>query len=361
MYLRAWYYGDPVAQKPSIDNVDIVRVPLDADGMPKDDGYRRFYSEAKYNKEAGGSKVFGSTYMYDAPTGTYRVLGFEDWGEDVHDLNDMMFFISSATPQEIPDVDDNDNPDPEVYQWLIAAEDLAGTYDWDFNDAVFAVSATTIVDGEDNGATKTEITVEPLAAGGTLPIYVMFNGDISVENSEGTLENLGLGHYNIGPELHRWLGGYYRTPINVKEDVATAAGEPLKFTVAGEWSLTDKYQNKPQWFENDVKGMGGFYVLVNPGNTLNQMQMTISKFEEANLDDEKHFHKVTPPSSFDKQDQVVVSPEMLCLETHWCWPKEEQGIHEVYYYFQLWLTGKATEWYSDPANHWDAARVVTRK
>lgn len=361
MYLRAWYNGDPVDKKPSIDNVNIVRVPLDADGMPQDDGYRRFYSEAKYNEPAGGSQVFGSTYMYDAPTGTYRVLGFEDWGGDVHDLNDMMFFISSAKPQEIPDVDDKDNPDPEVYQWLIAAEDLAGTYDWDFNDAVFAVSATTIVDGEDNKTTKTEITVEPLAAGGTLPIYVMFNGDISVENSEGTLENRGLGHYNIGPELHRWLGGYYRTPINVKEDVATAAGEPLKFTVAGEWSLTDKYQNKPQWSENDVKGMGGFYVLVNPGNTLNHMQMTISKFEEANLDDEKHFHKVTPPSSFDKQDQVVVSPEMLCLETHWCWPKEEQGIHEVYYYFQPWLTGEATEWYSDPANHWDAARVVTRK
>lgn len=365
MYIRIWNINDDKNHgiaKPSIDNVDIKRVPLNADGMPEKDQYTRFYSEAKYNPVLNNSNVFGSTYMYNAPSGiTYRVLGFEDWGGGAHDLNDMMFFISSAKPQEIPDVDDKDNPDPEVYQWLIAAEDLAGTYDWDFNDAVFAVSATTIVDGEDNKTTKTEITVEPLAAGGTLPIYVMFNGDISVENSEGTLENLGLGHYNIGPELHRWLGGYYRTPINVKEDVATAAGEPLKFTVAGEWSLTDKYQNKPQWSENDVKGMGGFYVLVNPGNTLNQMQMTISKFEEANLDDEKHFHKVSPPSSFDKQDQVVVSPEMLCLETHWCWPKEEQGIHEVYYYFQPWLTGEATEWYSDPANHWDAARVVTRK
>ena len=51
---------------------------------------------------------------------------------------------------------------------------------------------------------------------------------------------------------------------------------------------------------------------------------------------------------------------MLCLENHWCWPKEEQGIHEVYYYFQPWLNGEATEWYSLP-EHWDAARVVTRK
>ncbi len=64
----------------------------------------------------------------------------------------MMFFISSEIHQDIPDVNDKDKPEP--YQWLIAAEDLAGTYDWDFNDAVFAVSATTIVDGEENGAKR---------------------------------------------------------------------------------------------------------------------------------------------------------------------------------------------------------------
>ncbi|MDE5904212.1 hypothetical protein, partial [Duncaniella sp.] len=249
---------------------------------------------------------------------------------------------------------------PEPYQWLIAAEDLAGTYDWDFNDAVFAVSATTIVDGEENGAKKTRITVEPLAAGGTLPIYVMFNGTITDDQGDGNGQELGLGHYNIGPELHRWLGGYYRNPINVKEPVASATGTPLSFMVDGEWSLTDEYQDRPSWSQNDVKGMGGFYILVNPGNSLNYMQTAISRFDVELLNDESHFHKVTPPSSFDKQDQVVVSPEMLCIENSWCWPMEECGIHEVYFNFEQWLKGEATEWYSDPM-HWDAQRVVKRK
>ena len=360
MYIRAWYMGDQGIPKPSIDNVDIVRLPLDPEtGLPKKDQYRRFYSEAKYNPEIGGSNVFGATYMYKAPTGTYRVLGFEDYGGDVHDLNDMMFFISSEIHQDIPDVNDKDKPEPEPYQWLIAAEDLAGTYDWDFNDAVFAVSATTIVDGEENGAKKTRITVEPLAAGGTLPIYVMFNGTITDDQGDGNGQELGLGHYNIGPELHRWLGGYYRNPINVKEPVASASGTPLSFMVDGEWSLTDEYKDRPSWTQNDVKGMGGFYILVNPGNSLNYMQMDISKFT-GNLDDENHFHMVTPPSSFDKQDQVVVSPEMLCLESSWCWPMEECGIHEVYFNFESWLKGDTKEWYADPM-HWDAQRVVKRK
>ncbi|MDE6173938.1 MAG: hypothetical protein K2F88_00035 [Duncaniella sp.] len=357
MYIRTWYMGDKGIPKPSIDNVDIVRLPLDPEtGLPKKDQYRRFYSEAKYNPEIGGSNVFGATYMYEAPTGTYRVLGFEDYGGDVHDLNDMMFFISSEIPQDIPSVDDKDDPDPEVYQWMIAAEDLAGTYDWDFNDAVFAVSATTIVDGEDNNSTKTEITVEPLAAGGTLPIYVMFNGTIADENGQ----DLGTGHFNIGPELHKWLGGHFRTPINVDSPVASAKGNPLTFTVNGQWSLTEEYKDNPQWSEKVVKGMGGFYVLVNPGNGLNQLQEAIIKFDPALLDDENHYHMVTPPKSFNNQGQVHISPEMLCMEANWCWPMEEVGIHTVYYNFEQWLRGEAAEWYSDPAT-WNPAKVVSRK
>lgn len=273
------------------------------------------------------------------------------------DMQDFVFILDDGAGSDPTEkVVDTPDPTPEPYQWLIAAEDLAGTYDWDFNDAVFAVSALTVVDGEDNNAAKTEITVEPLAAGGTLPIYVMFNGDII--DSDG--KQLGLGHYNIGPELHRWLGGHYRTPVNVKGAEATAKGTPLTFTVDGEWSLTEEYKDKPSWAEKDVKGMGGFYILVNPNNSLNYTQAAIGKFDTALLDDANHFHRVTGPSSFDKQDQVVVSPEMLCLEDTWCWPQEEQGIHEVYFNFESWLKGETSDWYSAPSM-WDANRVVNRK
>ncbi|MDE5904247.1 MAG: hypothetical protein K2H27_02720, partial [Duncaniella sp.] len=296
----------------------------------------------------------------------WRYMSFEDGqigdtysrGNCDFDMQDFVFILDDETEVYHDPVDsiiNPEHPEPEVYKWLIAAEDLAGTYDWDFNDAVFAVSATSIVDGDNNNACQTWITVEPLAAGGTLPIYVMFNGDIVDEKGN----NHGLGHYHIGPELHRWLGGYYRTPINVKEPVASATGTPLSFHIDGEWSLTEEYQNRPSWEEKDVKGMGGFYVLVNPGNSLNYMQMDISKFT-GDLEDENHFHMVTPPSSFGKEDQVVVSPEMLCLETSWCWPMEECGIHKVYSQFEDWLHGKAQSWYSAD-DFYDKSSIVSRK
>ena len=296
----------------------------------------------------------------------WRYMSFEDgqigdtysrWNCDF-DMQDFVFILDDETEVYHDPVDsiiNPEHPEPEVYKWLIAAEDLAGTYDWDFNDAVFAVSATSIVDGDNNNAPQTWITVEPLAAGGTLPIYVMFNGDIVDEKGN----DHGLGHYHIGPELHRWLGGYYRTPINVKEPVASATGAPLSFHIDGEWSLTEEYQNRPTWEEKDVKGMGGFYVLVNPGNSLNYMQMEISKFT-GDLEDKNHFHMVAPPLSFGKEDQVAVSPEMLCLETSWCWPMEECGIHEVYSKFEDWLHGKAQSWYSAD-DFYDKSSIVSRK
>ncbi|MDE5690350.1 MAG: LruC domain-containing protein, partial [Duncaniella sp.] len=93
--------------------------------------------------------------------------------------------------------------------------------------------------------------------------------------------------------------------------------------------------------------------------SLNYMQMDISKFT-GDLEDENHFHMVTPPSSFGKEDQVVVSPEMLCLETSWCWPMEECGIHKVYSQFEDWLHGKAQSWYSAD-DFYDKSSIVSRK
>ncbi|MDE6175423.1 MAG: hypothetical protein K2F88_07670 [Duncaniella sp.] len=276
------------------------------------------------------------------------------------DMQDFVFILDDDTEVYHDPVDSiihPDDPEPEAYRWLIAAEDLAGTYDWDFNDAVFAVTATPIVDGEKDNAVQTWITVEPLAAGGTLPIYVMFNGDIIDEKGN----DHGKGHFNIGPELHKWLGGYYRSPINVDAPVASAKGIPLSFHVDGQWSLTDEYKDNPQWSEKYVKGMGGFYVLVNPGDGLHYMENAIRPFDEKLLDDENHYHMVTPPTSFKNgEEPVYVSPEMLCLEASWRWPMEEQGIHEVYYNFEQWLKDGTTEWYTGGAT-WDANRVVSRE
>lgn len=361
MFIRVWHGNNttvyPEDAKPSIDNVDIVRLPLDKDGKPVGDKYVRYYSEAKYNPVKNNSDVFGSTYMYEAPTGTYRVLGFEDWGDSEHDLNDMMFFIHSENPYEIPDVEDKDKP-AEPYEWLIAAEDLGGYYDWDFNDAVFAVTAQTVVTGEGETAlTNTDITVEPLAAGGTLPIYVMFNGAFTYQGQE-----FAKGHHHIGPELHRWLGAGSNVQINVRSAVQEATGEPITFTVEGEWSIADHFDN-PKWLQgNDVKGMGGFYVLVNPKDDIRHHATPGVKTFDGVWDDKDSNHIVQSPTKF-APSTPVVSIEMLCLQNTWCWPQEEQSIHSVYGSFQDWLESKANTWYGSnhTINNIAKDRTVKRK
>ena len=66
--------------------------------------------------------------------------------------------------------------------WLVACEDLGGTFDYDFNDVVFRVSH---VSGQET------LTITPLAAGGTLDAY-LFYGDKQV--SEEWHQHFGDGY-----------------------------------------------------------------------------------------------------------------------------------------------------------------------
>lgn len=77
------------------------------------------------------------------------------------------------------------------YYCTIAAEDLGGSGDWDFNDAVFAFSDQikdlnseniygpyTTVWGPPDAQHVRFIEVVPLAAGGTMPLYITFSGKV---------------------------------------------------------------------------------------------------------------------------------------------------------------------------------------
>ena len=290
----------------------------------------------------------------------YSMFGFEDWQAKNNnmgcDLNDIMFLFAAG--EEPTHVVDTKKPEPEPYEWLIAAEDLGGYYDWDFNDAVFAVTAQTVVSGEGETAlTNTNITVEPLAAGGTLPIYVMFNGAFIYNGQE-----FAKGHHHIGPELHRWLGAGSNVQINVRSAVQESTGEPITFTVEGEWSIADHIDN-PKWLQgNDVKGMGGFYVLVNPKDDIRHHAAPGVKTFDGVWDDTDSNHIVQSPTQF-APSTPVVSIEMLCLQNTWSWPQEEQSIHSVYGSFQDWLEGKANTWYGSnhTINNIAKDRTVKRK
>lgn len=297
MYLRVWYYGDPIEQKPSIDNVDVVRLKIGEDGMPISDGYRRFYSEAHYNPEISGSDVFAATYMYEAPTGTYRVLGFEDYG-DPHDLNDMMFFITSTSPAEIPDVEDIDHP---KMSWILAVEDLGSTDDFDFNDLVLKIEH---VSGE------TTATVTPMAAGGTLPMRMFYNDQ----------EIYGSGNY---AHVNQFFGENDHT-VMFNTGRATGTAESVTIEVPEDFSMAN------------VQGvidskMGGFHIKV---------KQNADNIEGLWTDD---VIDITAA-------EAGAVPQILCVPGTWAWPMERVSIRIAYPEIGDWILNKETnvDWYLSP-------------
>lgn len=206
--------------------------------------------------------------------------------------------------------------DASPYRWRILAEDLGGSYDWDFNDLV--VDFTDVItryvpdyipdsfipeetpegwyyDKENNkyyhvppystlypkfndtdldeSLLVREITVTPLASGGTLPIYLGWRGKASASGGPadpdmllseyiktGAEPNMQDGEFIIGCEMHKWLGG-------------TSTGVPIN---VGEWKTHSGKTTRFYIPANDYPATGGhmpcsslgFFVIVDPDNTL---------------------------------------------------------------------------------------------
>ena len=123
------------------------------------------YSEGTKNEKnpglVGNNGEYSSHYASTFYVGDKMFIGFEDWpgstGGD-YDLNDLVLAFSGAKPTII-------NEDPTATVWLVACEDLGGSFDIDYNDVVFSVEHI-------SGKPKAKLT--PLAAGGTLASYIYF-------------------------------------------------------------------------------------------------------------------------------------------------------------------------------------------
>ncbi len=268
----------------------------------EEDGFTRMFSQAKYNtdkmdtEENPGVKtvncVHAATYKYPAPSGiTYQVLAFEDWynGDlDKLDLNDMIFFIDSDNPQEMPDIEDDDEPEP--IKWLIACEDLGDKDDFDFNDVVFEVSHV---------AGENKAYILPLAAGGTLETYLMRED----ENGE---------HKQIGNEWHLNCGGKdFTTMINTTAFTFRPGKEhEIAIDVPEDFSITSDPDGAGY-----RKNMGGFYLRVKN-------------------EDGTETTEVTAPGAGEAPQMILLYQE----NGKWFWPVERTRINVAYRDFTEWAT-----------------------
>lgn len=236
-------------------------------------------------------EVSAVTYQYQGR----KYLGFED-GVD-KDMNDLIFLVEANIEVEGADnafVDRDENYEPEVEpnSWIIACEDLGSVGDYDFNDAVFSVSHV-------GGSTTLKVT--PLAAGGTFPIEVLYDGkNISDEGADfHKLINSGA---TVTNELYKPINAYSRG----------TAGKPI--TIEG---VPTDY---------DINNHG-FTVKVTKNPNEGPITITAPEHKE------------------------VKAPQMLVLPGNWVWPIENKNIHSGYPQFANWTNDQDAnkEWYKNPA------------
>lgn len=164
-----------------------------------------YYSNSEYNGDYGSpyngsattdgiNDTYAATFIYD----DMLYLAFEDWnyGSEGHDndFNDVVFrFKDDITRPLIIDKDVDDNP----MQYIVACEDLGGSFDWDFNDVVYGI---------EHVSGQTTARIKLLAAGGTLPVHITYDNNNIVFNAPTG---------RTCTDLHQAFGVEQDVPVNV--------------------------------------------------------------------------------------------------------------------------------------------------
>lgn len=248
----------------------------------------------------------------DWPCVSYRygnttIVGFED-GPD-NDMNDIMWFMEGnfEETEKLPQM--GEEPKSETNSWILACEDLGSTDDYDFNDIVLEVQKVDdYVDiTQDGQVVGTEykgskLVLKCLAAGGTLPAYIYYDGQL------------------IG-ESHGMLGSTdTKTMINTYNFTNTPQEVVVEESIDKDWTLTaNKHKFVIKVAQSEESGDVG------------------SKIVEA--------------------PDPGTAPQMIIVPGDWLWPTERTGIEKAYKDFTNWSSNaSSTDW----NEHIDTTKVVKR-
>lgn len=250
------------------------------------------------------------TYKYNDEV----IMGVEDGecttsqghGTD-HDMNDLLFKVQGVNVVEAPEAKVHEfDKEVKMESWIVACEDLGGSYDYDFNDVVFGVSlvakSSSSDDNAESGTNKMYVT--PLAAGGTLPVKLCYEG-----------KPVGDG---------RWWHEYFEatSPTTFINTLGAGGSSAKAANTVIEIEVPASYRLSSANFTGNDPKMGGFSLhLYN------------------NVSDVEYIKEVTPPGSGD-------APQMILLPYTWSWPRECNPINEAYAGVGNGVGGFA-EWCSD--------------
>lgn len=314
------------------------------------------YSEGTKNENnpglVGDNGAYSSHYASTFYVGDKMFIGFEDWpgstGGD-YDLNDLVLAFSGAKPTII-------NEDPKATVWLVACEDLGGSFDIDYNDVVFSVEHI-------SGKPKAKLT--PLAAGGTLASYIYFQDPLGDRD-----KCFGEIHQLFGAEKVK--SGEFSI-INAKSRYEKTAA-PIEFEVAADWTMayyaTGDGSGSAYTRNGKDVNMGGFEVRTLKSGIDAPFTLPI------NSDAFSGASKIQPPVRNEGENV----PYILCIpysytrynypearkktDYVWAWPVEYQPICDEagngpYPDFKGWVQDhtKNTDWYKNKNNDQSSATV----
>lgn len=259
-----------------------------------------------------------------------------------------------------------------MFPWFLAAEDLGDTDDWDYNDLIVAIYdmknnyTAAYVDANGNFPAPTilgrTLTVKPMAAGATLPDYLMYEGKIASANITpstpiSTIKtNFKEGTYIIGTEIHSWLREPdYTQMLNTQGDRITHRGRAVSFTIPYDNVNVDYDDPSATLYAND-NTLAGFWVMVDKTDKGRYYETTA--FDPyLDLDDvEKDLSKAVTPFDGRLGNDTYrvdvpsktgsVAPQMILCHRSWYWPRERKPIDEAWRYFSDWVKDHTVVWHS---------------
>ncbi|MDE6109947.1 MAG: LruC domain-containing protein, partial [Muribaculaceae bacterium] len=276
------------------------------------------------------------------------------------------------------------------YGWTIAAEDLGATDDWDFNDAVFTFTdiirdLNTENIGKSFGNTREwgprdaepvrVISVQPEAAGGTMPLYITYTGKASklpeIPNGSGVSANTmyseannalkqfnaeladkDVATYIVGKEIHAWLGAdSYTTMFNTGENRMRLKTTPVEFAIPLYTKLGVGLNPYSGIIEAGSlmgsvvnKTLCGFAVLVDRGNSLGVDAMNETEGGLRCADGlvlGRNSYVIGKPDASNGE----IAPQMILINSsYWLWPQERVKISDAYPDFAAWLADPSVVW-----------------
>jgi len=226
----------------------------------------KYYSDNSLNPDGTPVCVY-----YPLGSGNSALIGMEDNVDGTSikldwDYNDILLYTEYVATLDETEV-----------EYYVAFEDLGSTYDFDFNDVVLKVKHVST-----NISDKAKMTLTLLAAGGTLPVEINYDGTV------------------VFDEVHGAFGVETTVPVNVEAVYGKSrpAVESDPITVPVDFSIADDASK--------------IYIVVT-GNEGEQTRISY--------------------------DPEAVAPQAIVLDnvTEWAWPKEHISIDAAYPDIKGWV------------------------